>query len=65
MKYIIKSTKNGIMYFHSEILKGVNHFVADIDEAKVFDNKWKAKAQLLKLSRLRDFKYFEIIKKVK
>ncbi len=65
MRYIIKSSGKYKGYFKSEILKGVNHFVSDIDEAKVFDNKWKAKAQLKKLSNLREFENLEIIKKVK
>lgn len=63
MKYIIKSNGKYKGYFKNEILKNVNHFVSDIEEAKVFPDKWKAKAQVKKLKHLREFNNLEIIKR--
>jgi hypothetical protein len=40
-KYVIKNIKYNT-YFQKNIMKDFNHFVSDINEAKIFDGKREA-----------------------
>lgn len=62
VKYVIKNIKSN-MYYKSTILKKLFHFVADIDEACVFNKKIDAKKVYNTLYNLREFENFEIIKR--
>ena len=61
MKCLIINNKGIKCYFNKKISINQFHFVQNIEEAKIFENKIEAKKQLKELKNLRNFNNFEIV----